>query len=135
MSKTIGFIGAGNMGKAMMSGIVKARIASSKEIFVYDVYLPSLDAVQTELGVITASSEKEVVQKVEIVILAVKPNMISEVLHTIKGNLSENKILVSIAAGVTLERLSADLPEKTKIVRVMPNTPALVGKGMSALSC
>ena len=135
MSKTIGFIGAGNMGKAMMSGIVKAGIASSQEIIVYDVYLPSLDAVQAELGVMTASSEKEVVQKADIVILAVKPNMISEVLHTIKVNLSDDKILVSIAAGVTLERLSADLSEKTKIVRVMPNTPALVGEGMSALSC
>ncbi|WP_071393039.1 pyrroline-5-carboxylate reductase [Bacillus tuaregi] len=135
MGKTIGFVGAGNMGKAMMGGIVKAGIAAPQEIVVYDVYLPSLDAVQTELGVTTASNEKEVMEKADIVILAVKPNMVADVLNTIKGEVSEDKLIVSIAAGVTLERLSANVPEKTKIVRVMPNTPALVGEGMSALSC
>lgn len=135
MSKTIGFVGAGNMGKAIMNGIIKAGIASPQDIVVFDVYPPSLDAVQTELGVTTTSSEKEVVQKSDIVILAVKPNNIAEVLTTIKEEISADKIIVSIAAGVTLERLSANVPEKTKIVRVMPNTPALVGEGMSALSC
>ncbi|WP_338449783.1 pyrroline-5-carboxylate reductase [Niallia oryzisoli] len=135
MSRTIGFVGAGNMGKAIMNGIIKAGIASPQDIVVYDVYPPSLDAVQTELGVTTTSNEKEVVQKADIIILAVKPNNIAEVLTTIKEDISADKIIVSIAAGVTLERLSANVPEKTKIVRVMPNTPALVGEGMSALSC
>lgn len=132
MSK-IGFIGAGNMGKAIIKGIVAAGIASPKEIYVYDVYKPALEAIQMELGVNTTTSEREVAQQAKIILLAVKPNMVPKVLSTIKDDIIESKIIVSIAAGVTLERLTANLPEQTKIVRVMPNTPALVGCGMSAL--
>jgi pyrroline-5-carboxylate reductase len=135
MSKTIGFIGAGNMGKAIMKGILSAGQASPDEIFVFDLYQPSLDAVHSEMGVSIASSEKEVAQKAEIIILAVKPNGISEVLNTINEEISEDKVVVSIAAGTSIEKLSANLPDHAKIVRVMPNTPALVGYGMSAISC
>lgn len=132
MSK-IGFIGAGNMGKAIIKGIIAAELTSPEEIFVYDVFKPTLESIEMELGVTTASSEREVAQQAKIIVLAVKPNMVPEVLNTIKDDISENKIIVSIAAGVTLERLNANLPKQTKLVRVMPNTPALVGCGMTAL--
>ena len=135
MSKTIGFIGAGNMGKAIIKGILSVGQATPEEIFVYDSYQPSLESIQRELGVSITSSEKEVAQKASIIILAVKPNVINEVLNKIKEDITKDKVIVSIAAGTSIEKLSANLPNGTKIVRVMPNTPALVGYGMSAISC
>jgi pyrroline-5-carboxylate reductase len=135
MSKTIGFIGAGNMGKAIIKGILSVGQATPEEIFVYDSYQPSLENIQRELGVSVTLSENEVVQKANIIILAVKPNVIDEVLNKIKEDITKDKVLVSIAAGTSIEKLSANLPNGTKIVRVMPNTPALVGYGMSAISC
>ena len=135
MSKTIGFIGAGNMGKAIIKGILSVGQATPEEIFVYDSYQPSLDSIQSELGVSITSSENEVVQKASIIILAVKPNAIDEVLNKIKDDLTKEKVLVSIAAGTPIEKLSAHLSNESKVVRVMPNTPALVGQGMSAISC
>ena len=81
MSKTIGFIGAGNMGKAIIKGILSVGQADPEEIFVYDSYQPSLESIQRELGVSITSSEKEVAQKASIIILAVKPNVINEVLN------------------------------------------------------
>ncbi|MBP2097780.1 pyrroline-5-carboxylate reductase [Enterococcus rivorum] len=134
MNKKIGFIGAGNMGKAMMNGILSSGITSAENIFVYDAYQPVLDQVQQEFGVTLCKNEKELAEKVQIIILAVKPNMILTVLDDIKERISKDDIVVSIAAGVTIEKLSAHLLAETKIVRVMPNTPALVGLGMSSVS-
>ena len=134
MSKTIGFIGAGNMGKAIIKGILSVGQATPGEIFVYDSYQPSLEGIQRELGVSITTSENEVVQKASIIILAVKPNAIDEVLNKIKDDLTKEKVLVSIAAGTPIEKLSANLSNESKVVRVMPNTPALVGQGMSAIS-
>ena len=122
MSKTIGFIGAGNMGKAIIKGILSEGQATPEEIFVYDSYQPSLESIQRELGVSITSSEKEVAQKASIIILAVKPNVINEVLNKIKDDITKDKVIVSIAAGTSIEKLSANLPNGTKIVRVMPNT-------------
>ena len=135
MSKTIGFIGAGNMGKAIIKGILSVGQATPEEILVYDSYQPSLERIQRELGVSITSSENEVAQKASIIILAVKPNVINEVLNKIKEDITRDKVLVSIAAGTSIEKLSDNLPNETKVVRVMPNTPALVGQGMSAISC
>ena len=89
MSKTIGFIGAGNMGKAIIKGILSVGQATPEEIFVYDSYEPSLESIQRELGVSITSSEKEVAQKANIIILAVKPNVINEVLNKIQEDYHE----------------------------------------------
>lgn len=133
MSKKIGFIGTGNMGKAIISGILSANLVSSKEIVAYDSYKPALEAVHNKFGITITSSEREVVQQAKVIILAVKPNLIDKILSTIKEDMLEDKIIVSIAAGKTIDNLSKYLPENSKIIRVMPNTPALVGAGMSAL--
>jgi pyrroline-5-carboxylate reductase len=135
MSKTVGFIGAGNMGKAILKGILSVGQTTPEEIFVYDSHQPNLESIHRELGVSITSNENEVAQKASIIILAVKPNAINEVLNKVKDDITKDKIVVSIAAGTSIEQLSANLPSETKIVRVMPNTPALVGYGMSAISC
>ena len=114
MSKTIGFIGAGNMGKAIIKGILSVGQATPEEIFVYDSYQPSLESIQRELGVSVTSSENEVAQKANIIILAVKPNVIDEVLNKIKEDITKDKVLVSIAAGTSIEQLSANLSNGSK---------------------
>lgn len=134
MNKTIGFLGAGNMGKAIIKGIIASNITPSKNIIVYDVYQPAVAEAEKNLKITGAASEVTVAEQSDMIILAVKPNTIGTVLDTIGGHLKENTVVVSIAAGRTLAQLESHLPEGTKIVRVMPNTPALVSMGMSALS-
>lgn len=134
MNKKIGFIGAGNMGKAMIKGLLSSDLTSAKNIFVYDAYQPVLTDIQSELAVSICHTEKELAEKAQIIILAVKPNLISTVLDAIKSNISKDKIVISIAAGITIQRLTNHVPKETKIVRVMPNTPALVGLGMTSVS-
>ncbi|HLQ39697.1 MAG TPA: pyrroline-5-carboxylate reductase [Tetragenococcus sp.] len=134
MNKKIGFYGAGNMGKAIMQGLLEAKVAQAEDIYVFDVYQPALDKIQADLGVNTVNEEEKVAQQVDINLVAVKPGIVPSVLDKIKDHISSDSIVVSIAAGVTLETLTAHLPAETKTIRVMPNTPALVGEGMSALA-
>lgn len=129
----IGFIGMGNMGQAMLKGMLKAGLTAREDIFVYDVYAPIVEEMQNLYGITGAHSEVEVAKQVDVLILAIKPNMVENVLLAIKEVVLEKQIIVSIAATNSLAFLSKYLPEKTKIVRAMPNTPAIVGEGMSAL--
>ncbi len=133
MTEKIGFIGAGNMGQAIMKGLLKAGLYSEKNIVIYDVE-PLMIQLKRELGVGTAISEADLVSQVDLTIIAVKPNMMKTVLSAIKTEVDETKVILSIAAGVTLATIGEELPAATKIMRVMPNTPALVGEGMSSLS-
>lgn len=134
MKKTIGFIGAGNMGKAIMKGLLSAQLTTPEQIVVYDAYEPILAPLHDELGIRVATSNQDVAQQADMIILAVKPNMITAVLSEMKQAISTEKVLISIAAGVTLASIEGALMEQTKVVRVMPNTPALVNAGMSSLS-
>lgn len=133
MTEKIGFIGAGNMGQAIIKGLLKAGLYSEKNIIIYDVE-PLMIQLKGELGVGTAISEADLVSQVDLTIIAVKPNMMKAVLSAIKTEVDETKVILSIAAGVTLATIAEELPAATKIMRVMPNTPALVGEGMSSLS-
>lgn len=133
MNQTIGFIGAGNMGKAIMKGIISAELTAPNEVAVYDPFKPALEAIYDELGVTITTNEKEVIHQANMIILAVKPNLIEDILQTVQKDITEEKVIVSIAAGVTIDQISNCLPDHAKVVRVMPNTPALVGSGMSAL--
>lgn len=132
MSLKIGFYGAGNMGKAIINGIIEAKISQPSDIYVNDVNQAALDQITSELNIV-AKSQKEIAESVDILILAVKPAIIPLVLKTNKDALKKNTIIVSIAAGVTLAAVEKELGTEHKLVRVMPNTPALVGEGMSAL--
>lgn len=122
------------MGKAILHGLLQAKVAQAEDVYVFDVYQPALDQIKQELGVNTVQEESKVAEQVDINLIAVKPGIVASVLDKIKDHLTADSVVVSIAAGVTLETLTAHLPAKTKTIRVMPNTPALVGAGMSALS-
>ncbi len=134
MMKKISFIGAGNMGKAMLEGVVKSGVTACENIMVFDVNQKSLDAVKSKLNVNITTDSKEAVEFADVVIFAVKPNIIEDCLSGIKDYVGANRIVVSIAAAFSIECIEKAVGYDKKVIRVMPNTPALVGEGMSAIS-
>ena len=133
MEKTIGFIGSGNMSQAIQGGIVQAQLVPSNKIYVSDVVQDNLDKVQADFGVSVQKDNKSVAQKADLLFLAVKPHIYPLVIKEIKDELKDDCVVIAIAAGLSLDYLAGLFNPQTKIVRTMPNTPALVGKGMSAL--
>ena len=127
-----GFIGAGNMAQAMIGGILKAKLVSKDEIIASAATQKTLDAVKDKFGVQTTLDNQEIA-KADMIFLAVKPVYCEQVLREIKDKLTKDRIIVSIAAGKTMAWLEEQLGKDTKIVRTMPNTPALVGEGITAV--
>ncbi|MBF2562848.1 pyrroline-5-carboxylate reductase [Listeria seeligeri] len=133
--KKIGFIGAGNMGTAMIRGLAKTDYINRKDLFVCGRKIEKLQPLETEFqGIQLTTSIEELAEQADIIILSVKPYTIPEVLTNIKNKLSKDKIIISVAAGVTIQDLENLTTKETKIVRVMPNTPALVGEAMSSIT-
>ena len=132
---TIGFIGAGNMGGAMIGGICHSGLITPAQIFASDYSKEALSRLEAAYGIRTASDNLEVARESDILFLAIKPNKFAEVLPTIAASLKKDCLIVSIAAGQSIRTVQSLLGTNVKIVRAMPNTPALVGEGMSALCC
>jgi len=132
--KKIGFIGTGVMGTAMIKGIIRASIVNPSDIYVCDLDKQKLQALSTELGVKTVANSIEVVEKCDYIVIAVKPNAVKLVLDGIKNVFSLDKLLISIAAGIPLKTYKNALGEEKKIIRAMPNTPAIIGQGMTLIS-
>lgn len=132
MSK-IGFIGVGNMGSAMIEGMLNSKLIADSDMFVYDILQDKIIKIQEKHQIKVANSVNDLVKNVDIIILAVKPDMIESVVEQIKTDLQDKHIIVSIAAGITLEQLHKFVGRQAKIVRCMPNTPALVLEGMTML--
>lgn len=135
IKKKIGFIGAGNMAEALINGIIKSSLFSIKNIAVYDTNKLRTEFMREEYELGIAKNNVELAKKSDIIVLAVKPKHLGEALDEIKDCVDEEKILISIAAGINVEfiqqRFSWD--HHVQIVRVMPNTPALVLAGASGL--
>ena len=130
---SIGFIGTGNMGSAMIKGIIRSRVAGPESIWIYDQSRSKMEQLNNELGVLMANSAEEVVHKCSIIVPAVKPAFIGSVMSEIRSALKSHHIILSIAAGVTINQLKELTQNKCYIIRTMPNTPALVGEGMTAV--
>lgn len=131
LDKMIGFIGAGNMGSAMIGGILDASLVTTSQIIASAHSPETLDKIRTKFSIETTQSNEVVAERSDILFLAVKPNKFSEVLPQIKGHLKPDCIVVSIAAGQPIANIEALLGE-VRLIRAMPNTPALVGAAMSA---
>lgn len=129
----LGFIGAGNMAKAMMGGILKNGIFKPEEVIASDLYAPGLEATKESLGINVTTDNKEVASQSEVLVLAVKPQFYTAVIEEIRDLIQENQIVVTIAPGKTLEYLGETFAHPVKIVRTMPNTPALVGEGITGV--
>jgi len=128
----LGFIGAGNMGSAILNGILKEGFLSADQIAITDKQ-PAQCAKFASQGVCVMDDNKSLVEACECVLLAIKPVYTAQVIEEIHDQLS-GKFVISIVAGWTYEMLSRALPDSTRFVRVMPNTPLAVGEGMSLLS-
>lgn len=133
MNKRIGFIGIGNMGTPMISRLVAANLTESPNIAVYDIDPAKMDRLKTDMGITCAVSYKDLVERSDYIILAVKPNVCEMVLKKIKNELKSGQVLVSIAAGLSLKFYKNILGDGVKVVRTMPNTPAQIGEGMTLI--
>lgn len=131
--RRIGFLGAGNMAEAIIHGLIESGRVKAAEVIASDKNVGRLNVVVEGYGIEGFSKNFEVARRSDIVIVAVKPQVIDSVLDDIRDEIDDEKLLVSIAAGISIERIAARLNEGAKIVRVMPNTPALVLSGVSAI--
>ena len=129
----IGFIGCGNMGSAMVGGMIKSKVVNKEEVTVSSKTEGTLNKLRDKFGVNVTLDNKEVVLKSDIIILAVKPYMYEEVIKEIRDVVTESQIIVTIAAGVTIEKVTNWFDKKIKLIKTMPNTPALVGEAMTAM--
>lgn len=129
----IGFIGCGNMASAMIGGILKKGIFTKEEIIVSNLTEEGSRRSREKLGVVTTRNNRKVAESAGILVLAVKPQFYEEVLEEIKDLLTQEHILVGIAPGKTLAWLEEKCGQPLKIVRLMPNTPAQVGEGMTGV--
>ena len=131
----LGFIGCGNMATAMMKGIIGNNIISDSEIIGSDVLDASKNKAQKELGIAIAADNSEVIDKADIVVLSIKPQYYESVISEIRDSVRKDQIIITIAPGKTLKWLAEQFGKNVKIVRTMPNTPALVGEGITAACC
>jgi pyrroline-5-carboxylate reductase len=130
--KTIGFIGSGNMAEALIKGIIAAGLYNSKDIYISDIRADRLSQLKDTYNVVTCADNSHLAGKVEILILSVKPQNMTEALQSIKAASGSLRLIISIAAGVKVGRIASVLGD-IAIVRVMPNTPALIAEGAAAL--
>lgn len=129
----IGFIGCGNMGSAMISGILKKGIFDKEEIIVSNLTEEGCKRSRESLGVYATRDNCEVAKKAKILVLAVKPQFYEEVLGEVKDCLTPEHMILGIAPGKTLAWLEEKCGQPLKIARLMPNTPAKVGEGMTGV--
>lgn len=129
----IGFIGTGNMGHAILEGFIVSRKVKKEDIFIFDTDQSKLDMLVKNYGVQTAKNENNLVEYSDLIILAVKPNIYDIILEKIKPNIDEKKIILTIAAGYSVERAEKILGDNKKVVRTMPNTPAQILEGMTGV--
>jgi len=133
-SLTIGFLGAGKMATALARGFVVKKLVAPAQLIASDPFEPARRAFATETGGQATDSNAAVVAQSNVIFLAVKPNQVAEALQSIREVWRPECLLISIAAGITLQQLEAGLGEGARVVRVMPNTPALVGASASAFA-
>lgn len=127
----IGFIGAGKMASAIINGILKSGFIKKENIFVYDKSEEALELAGKNFGVNVCSDYENLIKNSQTVFIATKPFVINDVLNSVKDYIN-NHLIVSILAGVSTGKIESQLTN-ARVIRVMPNTPALVGAGMSAV--
>lgn len=133
--KIIGFIGAGNMGSAMIGGICQSNLIKPTQLIVGTHTTASAERIHNTYGIKTTTSNTEVAEISDILFIAIKPYQFAAVLPAIASSLKKDCIIVSVAAGQSIASIEGFLGNHIKLVRAMPNTPALVGESMSALCC
>ena len=128
----LGFIGTGNMAGAIMGGVIKSGLFKPEEIIGADLLETGREKVKSLYGIQVTADNKEVAEKAEVLILSVKPQFYETVISEIKDIIKPEQVVITIAPGKTLNWLAEQFGKDVKLVRTMPNTPAMVGEGMTA---
>jgi pyrroline-5-carboxylate reductase len=134
LGKTIAFLGAGNMAEALVKGLLRAKVAEPAEIMCTDRRVERGPELRERYGVRFTTSNREATERAELIVLSVKPQVMNKLLDEIAPVLNEKKLVISIAAGVPIAAIERKVGHGVRIVRTMPNTPALVGAGATALA-
>jgi pyrroline-5-carboxylate reductase len=133
-SHSIGFIGAGNMAEALIRGLVRGGHIAANRITASGPRRERLDELARSYEIAITLDNREVARSAGVVVLSVKPQILDKVLREVGGQLQPGTLVVSIAAGVDTETIERGVPEGVRVVRAMPNTPALVGAGATAIA-
>lgn len=134
MNDRIAIIGTGNMGGALLKGIGNANFTPSENIHLFDANTDKAKTLAHQSGATYCKTLKDAVTKCNVIIMAVKPNMVSQVAENIAKDLNKGTVVCSIAVGVPIAEYRKYIPNEYDLFRIMPNTPALVGEGMSIIS-
>ena len=129
----IGFLGAGNMAEAIIGGIIKKGLYHPSGISAYDISAQRMEHMLSRFGLVQAATPQDLAKDARIIMVALKPAQVVPALKPLKKEL-EGKLIISIAAGIPIRSIQSALGESARIVRVMPNTPALVLEGASAIA-
>ncbi|NCO33901.1 MAG: pyrroline-5-carboxylate reductase [Armatimonadetes bacterium CG2_30_59_28] len=130
----VAFLGAGAMGQALIRGLITGADYNPLQIVAADIDSAALSTLKKETGVRTTTSNRRAVRNASVVVLSVKPNIVPAVLSEVGGALDPSQLLVSIAAGVCISRIESLVREGVPVIRVMPNTPCLVGQSASGFA-
>ena len=133
MSKKIGFVGCGNMGSSMVGGIIKSGFLEAGNIIISTKTETSSKKLEEQFGVTTTLDSKVVAREAEVIVLAVKPFMYKTIIEEIKDELTNDKLIITVAAGISIDNMEEWLGRDFKVIRTMPNTPALVEEAMSGV--
>lgn len=134
MNEKIAFIGTGNMGGALIRGIINSKLISPQSIFAYDINQDLLGNICNKTGIKKCKSNINAVKSAKYIMLVVKPQYMKNVLDEIKGSINSDKVIISIAAGLGTEFYKKILGSTCRLIRVMPNTPALINEGTTVIS-
>jgi len=130
----IGFIGTGTMGRAIIKGLLDSGFTSKNKIIASEIVKRTAENIQTETGINIVDNNPELVKKSDVIVICTKPNTINAILKEIKDFLTDKKTVISIAAGVETKQIEDIIGKNISVIRVMPNTPALVKEGMTVIS-
>jgi pyrroline-5-carboxylate reductase len=134
LGKSIGFLGTGNMAEALIKGLIAAGVVEPSQIHGSDPRRERCQDLTSRFGIVTTTQNVDVVKHAEIVVLSVKPQILPQVLDEVAPHLRPQALVISIAAGIPVSSIEKRLPKGTRVVRTMPNTPALVGAGATAIA-
>ena len=131
----LGFIGCGNMGRAMMSGALEKEWTTAERVVIHTHHKETMDTLAAQYGVAVADSNRALAENADIIVLAVKPNIYADVLADVREVLTEGQIVLAIAPAYSITSIAALVQnEGVRVARAMPNTPAQIGKGMAGLA-
>ena len=130
----IGFIGSGTLGEAIISGLAKTGQVSMENLYASDVNEERLQYIKETYQINTCLNNRQLVQECDIIVIAIKPQTFEEALSELRESFLPNKLVISVVAGVSVAKLYKYLPDTVSVARVMPNTPCLIGKGVSAVT-